>query len=157
MKIRIEVDNKTVLDALNRLQQSGARPSPVLLEIGEELLESTKARFGAQTAPDGSHWAPNAVVTLLRKKGNRPLIGETGTLMDQINYQLLNESTLELGSPTVYAATQQFGASKGQFGRTRRNAPIPWGDIPARPFIGISESDSDTILDLVTKYLQESI
>lgn len=157
MKIQIEVDNKTVLDALNRLRQSAARPAPVLLEIGEKLLESTKARFEAQTAPDGSRWAPNAPVTLARKKGNRPLIGETGTLMDQINYQLINESTLELGSPTIYAATQQFGARQGQFGRTRRNAPIPWGDIPARPFIGISESDGETILNLVTKYLQESI
>ncbi|MCO6427313.1 phage virion morphogenesis protein [Nitrosomonas communis] len=60
MKIQIEVDNKTVLDALNRLQQSGARPRPALLEIGEALVESTKERFSTQTMPDGSRWERNA-------------------------------------------------------------------------------------------------
>lgn len=66
MKIVIEIDSKNVLDALNRLQQAATRPRPALLEIGEELVESTKERFGAQTAPDGSRWAPNSPVTIAR-------------------------------------------------------------------------------------------
>jgi len=155
MKITIEVDSQSVLDVLNRLQRLAARPKPVLLEIGEDLLESTKARFAAQTAPDGSQWAPNSPVTVKRKGRDQPLIGETRTLMSQINYQLLDDVTLEVGSPTVYAAAQQFGASQGAFGRTSRNAPIPWGDIPARPFLGVSEADEETILDAFARYLRD--
>jgi hypothetical protein len=33
-----------------------------------------------------------------------------------------------------FCGSQQFGAKQGQFGRGKRNHPIPWGDIPARPF-----------------------
>lgn len=155
MKITIEVDSQSVLDVLNRLQRLAARPKPVLLEIGEDLLESTKARFAAQTAPDGNQWAPNSPVTVKRKGRDQPLIGETRTLMSQINYQLLDDVTLEVGSPTVYAAVQQFGAEQGAFGRTSRNAPIPWGNIPARPFLGVSESDEETILDAFSRYLRD--
>lgn len=150
MKIVIEIDSKNVLDALNRLQQAAARPRPALLEIGEELVESTKKRFGAQTAPDGSRWARNSAVTIKRKGRNQPLTGETGTLMSQINYQLLNDATLEVGSPTVYAAMQQFGGTKEQF-------PHLWGDIPARPFIGISDTDEKTILDVIVQYLRDQV
>ncbi len=156
MKITIEVDSQSVLDVLNRLQRLAARPKPVLLGIGEKLIESTKARFAAQTAPDGSQWVPNSPVTIARKGKNKPpLTGETGTLMSQINYQLLDDVTLRVGSPEDYAAVQQFGAEQGAFGRNRRNAPIPWGDIPARPFLGVSESDEETILDAFARYLRD--
>jgi phage gpG-like protein len=49
-----------------------------------------------------------------------------------------------------------FGARQGAFGRTRRNGPIPWGNIPARPFLPISENgemnafDKEEIRDILT-------
>lgn len=43
-----------------------------LAEIGEALLESTKARFPAQTGPDGRRWAANSPVTIARKGRNPP-------------------------------------------------------------------------------------
>jgi phage gpG-like protein len=60
---------------------------------------------------------------------------------------------VEVGSSLEYAAVQQLGARRGQFGRTRRGAPIPWGDIPARPYLGISQADSSAILDIISQYL----
>jgi phage virion morphogenesis protein len=150
IKIRIEVDNKTVLDALNRLQQAAARPRPALLEIGEDLLESTQQRFSTQTAPDGSRWERNSPSTIKRKGRDRPLVGETGTLMNEINYQLIDDATLEVGSPKVYAAMQQFGGMKSQF-------PHLWGDIPARPFIGVSDADGENILQVIERYLKDQL
>lgn len=46
--------------------------------------------------------------------------------MSQINYQLLDDVILKVGSSTVYVAVQQFGAVQGTFGGTSRNALIPW-------------------------------
>jgi phage gpG-like protein len=57
----------------------------------------------------------------------------------------------------VYAAAQQFGMKKGYAGRNSKGRPIPWGDIPARPFLGISDYDKATILDFIAMNLGEYI
>jgi phage gpG-like protein len=31
--------------------------------------------------------------------------------------------------------------------------PMPWGDIPARPFLGFSDDDQAAILEIVRNYL----
>lgn len=141
---------------------------PVMPEIGETLVESTKQRFSAAEAPDGTPWTPNSVTTLqaysslfarnkngtLKSAGVRalgakkPLTGETRALATTINYQVLDAHTVAIGSPQVYAATQQFGGTKAQF-------PHLWGDIPARPFLGVSDADDTAIKDLVRTYLLE--
>ena len=85
----------------------------------------------------------------------KPLIGETRRLSTEISYQIAADG-VEVGSSMQYAAVQHFGAKKGEFGRTRRGAPIPWGDIPPRPFLGISEVDRAAILDIIADHLQRS-
>lgn len=32
-------------------------------------------------------------------------------------------------------------------------SPLPWGDIPARPFLGASDDDQANIVSLVRSYL----
>lgn len=156
IKIQVDIDDRAVTQMLQRMIDAGQNPSTALKEVGLDLVESTKQRFQTtQTAPDGSRWAENSPVTLARKAGNKPLTGETGSLMKEIHYQLISNDTLEVGSIMDYAATQQFGAKQGQFGRNKRNAPIPWGDIPARPFLGISTEDEQTILDTFNNYLRD--
>ncbi|GKS88142.1 hypothetical protein AVTE2539_02275 [Acidovorax sp. SUPP2539] len=77
-----------------------------------------------------------------------------------INYQVRDVGAVGIGSPMVYAATDQHGAKSGEFGfglyTTRVGSfPIPWGDIPARPFLGASDSDKANIVSLVQSYLME--
>jgi phage virion morphogenesis protein len=161
--------------ALTALRQALADVDPALRQMGEVLLDSTRSRFKTSTAPDGTQWAPNSETTELRylgafkgsfrkrdggltKKGmgrlgaKRPLIGESRALSSTINYSV-RSGVLEIGSPMVYAAAQQFGAKQGQFGTNRRGRPIPWGDIPARPFIGLSTADRALVLDIITRHL----
>lgn len=52
----------------------------------------------------------------------------------------------------IYAGSQQFGAAKGSFGNTKRGSPIPWGDIPAREFLGLSDEDRHEVSGIVTDY-----
>jgi phage virion morphogenesis protein len=141
----------------DRLGGDGLRPA--LREIGEALAESTRRRFATSTAPDGSRWAPNAQTTYLgmlgskdtgkdgrlNKRGStkvmnkKPLVA-SGLLADSITWQL-TDNGVEIGTNRIYAGTHQFGASRGQYGTTSRGAPIPWGNIPARPFLGLSAAD----------------
>ena len=55
---------------LVRLAEIGRRiedMSPAMKAIGEVLTESTKERFSASTAPDGSRWKPLAPATVLSR------------------------------------------------------------------------------------------
>lgn len=145
MRILIDYDDREVTRMLQRLIDSGNNPRPALLEIGEELVDSTKGRFESQSGPDGTPWARNSESTIKRKGRDQPLT-DGGTLMSQINYQLTGNDTLDVGSPTIYAAMQQFGGTKAEF-------PHLWDDIPAREFIGISSADEEKIIDIFNDYL----
>jgi phage virion morphogenesis protein len=175
MKTVIEVDDAEVKAALAKLAGKIENPRPLLLEIGEELTESTLKRFSSSTAPDGSKWQANSALTILRSgqgKGKKPLIGESKSLSTQIHYELA-ETSVVVGSSMIYARVQQQGAKMGEFGRyyqlsrqkygekdfrryagMKKGHPLPWGDIPARPFLGVSQDDRDMITRSVLSYLQ---
>lgn len=144
----VELSGDEIVGALRDLQSAINDLGPAFREIGEVLTESTKARFESGIGPDGQPWQDNADATIERKGRNSPLI-DTGTLMEQIHYSIVG-NTLEIGSPMVYAAMQQFGGTKDEF-------PWLWGDIPARPFLGVSASDRDDILQIVKSHLSSSI
>jgi phage virion morphogenesis protein len=137
-----------VLEALNRLTYRTENLRPLLAAIGEDLTESTKHRFTTQLSPDGHRWKPNAFLTV-RRKGPQyrpPLTGLTGHLQQTIHY-LLESNDLYVGSPMEYARVQQEGGES----HWREYNEI-W-DIPARPFLGISDSDAAQILLDVSDYL----
>lgn len=162
----IELTNRSGLDYLQGMLDRAKNFRPVLAEIGEDQTESTKRRFSTAKAPDGTPWAQNSATTIARygdlfarkkdgtrsKKteakiaGKKPLTGETRALATTINYQVLGDNEVGIGSPMVYAAMQQFGGKKSDF-------PHLWGNIPARPFLGASEADKINIADLVGSYM----
>lgn len=155
--ITIELADREVLDYLQQLQLRVGDMTPALQEIGEYMIQSTRERFATGIDPDGTPWAENKPTTLARKKGTQPLIGETKRLSTEFSY-FIGNNELTFGSPLEYAAIQQFGARRGEFGQgkyeTREGSfPIPWGDIPARRFIGIGDQDKVGILDIVHGYL----
>lgn len=173
--LKVEIENIDAVQAkLKALSAASVKLSPALKAIGEAMAESTKKRFESSSGPDGKRWQSNSIVTELanlgrtkgnhRKRGNaltkkgiarlagkKPLIGETKSLSRTINYRASNDR-VEIGSPMIYAATQQFGAKRHAFGKG-----APWGDIPARPFLGVSREDSANILDILTKHLEDSL
>lgn len=122
--------------------------TPLMEQIGEYLTRSTKQRFAEGKGPDGTDWATNSPVTLARKAGAKPLI-DTRTLSQGIHHEA-GADFVEVGSNTVQAAMMQFGGTKAQF-------PHLWGDIPARPFLGISDADETALVALVEDYLTETL
>lgn len=152
--LSFQIEDDLVLDALSKVLSQIDNPRPLLMEIGEDLAESTKMRFATSTAPDGNPWAKNSEATIgiydglfaNDVRGNKkPLVGETHRLANDIAWQLYGEDSVVIGSPMPYASMQQFGGTKAQW-------PHLWGDIPARPYLGVSDDDHQTILDLMDSY-----
>lgn len=150
--IKVEFDSQSVQDALQKLQRRGQSLKPLLEDIGEYLIISTRQRFHDKEAPDGTPWADNSPLTESLKGSNDPLIGESKSLSRYFSYNASSD-TLEFGSPMEYAAVQHFGARQGAFGVSNRGTPLPWGDIPARPILGLSSDDEREVLDIVRDYL----
>lgn len=165
----ITFDGAEALAALDQLAARLGNLTPVMQDLGEYLVASTKARFAAGAGPDGARWAANSPVTLARYLGNyggmfkrdgtlskrgaaragakRPLIGETRRLSGEI-HAVVTAASVTVGSSLVYAGVQQFGAPKGSLGPRS-----PWGNIPARPYLGLSAADRGEVLAIVRGYL----
>ena len=154
--ILITIDSQPVIEALQRLGNNctpdGMRP--LMKEIGEVLSDSTKTRFQASIAPDGSPWEPIAQLTALNRlrkgrPGTKPLI-DSGELSRFIHHQIFDGGTgVVVGTDRSFGA---YDASVHQFGATKagKNRNVT---IPARPFLGLSSSDEQTVLDLINKHL----
>lgn len=155
--LEITIDDAEVRAALNRLIAAGRDKTPLMRDIGEHLLNTTRERFSTEKAPDGTPWAPLSETTRRRKKRNAgKILTLSGILGRQLAYRAA-PNHVAVGSPFIYAGTHQFGAARGAFGTTSRGFPIPWGDIPARPFLGLSGEDEGEIRALLNDYLRELI
>jgi phage virion morphogenesis protein len=167
----VEIKDEAVTAALSRASAALGDTTDLMRDIGKILVESTIDRFKLGTAPDGSKWAEKSQTTLNRygarksnRVDNRPLFGPSGRLSSQI-FAEAGKDQVEIGSSAIYAATMQFGAAKGAFGAyngTDKNGhaysgSTPWGNIPARPFLGISPTDSEYILEQIADYLSGAL
>lgn len=158
--IDITLDDRAVRQALDRLQKRLGDLTPVMEDIGELIVERTKQRFASSTDPAGRPWKPNSPATLARKKGKKPLIGETKSLMGENHYRAGRDHVL-IFNAMEYAAIHQFGAKKGAYGKTKRGAPIPFDDIPPRPFLPVTQDNRlypdeiDAIRDKLIALLKE--
>jgi phage virion morphogenesis protein len=155
----IELKSDATEAALARLQAALDDPFPLMQDLGELLTRSTKKRFAEGVSPDGVRWAPKSQTTLERsgiRTSNRvdirPLFGPSGALNSTISPEPSRTEVL-IGSALIYAAVQHFGAARGAFGRMSNGSPIPWGNIPARPFLGVSAEDEVDIAATVEDYL----
>lgn len=158
--IRSEIDLSFAEAAMAALEARLTDMSPVMDHLGKNLVASTKDRFPTGRAPDGSRWAPKSPTTMERygaRRSNRvdprPLFGPTGLLSQQIFHEA-NATEVSWGSNLIHSAVMQFGAAKGQFGQMANGSPIPWGNIPARPFIGVSTEDEAMIVEILSDWLQ---
>lgn len=141
--------------------------TPVMNEIGRFLVISTQDRMAEGKSPDGSPFAPRSPVTLAayERRGQRyhpqPL-RMTDTMRTKTIHHAYDRDSVSVGSSAIQSKVMQFGAAQGAFGAWMGKDKLgrdhfhhlPWGTIPARPFLGVSPSDEDGILGIVAEALE---
>lgn len=145
---KMEWDDRDFQRACAQLIGRGQRLRPLMLDLGEMLLDSTRQRFATKTAPDGSAWKPLKPSTLKRKKGRGSLLVLDGYLRDLMRAEADDES-VEVGSAQVYAALHQFGGTSGMSPGAAA--------VEARPSLGLSIEDRSNVLDTAIAYLAGSL
>ena len=152
MQIQVQIQGET--DAL--LEKMAAlshfRKYAVMKNVSELLRSSTLDRVRSTQSPDGMKWAESARA---ERTGGLTLT-ETSILKNSI-HSIASGTGAAVGTNTIYAATHQFGAEdrtirakKGKYLRfqtgngwvTVEKVTV---NIPARPFLGISEEDQKEI------------
>lgn len=152
--IKIEVTSNSLGPALERLVGAAVDLTPLMMSIAEELRGAVEENFEAQGRPA---WAPLSETTKSRRRGEgAKILQDSGQLASSITVSH-DATNAAVGTNKVYGPTQQFGAKKGEFGVTKRGAPIPWGDIPARPFLSVTEEDKEAIVALTEDYLRRAL
>jgi len=132
--LSLALDAADALSGFDRLQALGADPAGQLNLIGAALEDSTLERFETNIAPDGTPWKPSERATAQ----NGQTLVDTSRLRDSIGYEVTGNE-LTLGTNVIYAAIHQGGGKAG------RNLAV---ELPARPYLGVSDSDQLTIDDI---------
>lgn len=112
------------------------------------LKAETLRSFQNECGPDGRAWKPLSARTILaRRKGKRKSLGtkilqDTGRLRASISVNH-GAGWAEIGTTIKYAPVHQYGSKK-------RN-------IPARPFIGLSQTMVERIQATMIKWLEQGV
>jgi len=146
----------TVLAALSQLALERDDKTSLLDEIGINLSENARVRFGDQVSPDGSTWVPSVRAKL---QGGETL-RDTGRLMGSITH-IVSGDSVEYGTNVDYAAALHFGAEIKSVSGPYLTFKIPGGGwakkksvtLPARPFLGLSTEDNDMVIDVIGSFL----
>lgn len=136
---------ETLQAALNKVTGNIADASPAMRGVSMVLLKESERIFAREGKGVGldEPWAPLSEVTKLRREQTQG--GRTMKILQasgKLAASLTPTSTAHSAGLTtnrVYAATMFFGAKQGEFGRDRRNHPVPWGDIPGRVFLPVRD------------------
>lgn len=146
--IRVEIEDRAVLDALEDLRARVSDLTPVMADVAQALASETERRF----EQEGPGWPSLANSTILArmKSSHWPgkMLQRSGQLAASIQ-TAHGRDYAQIGSNKVYAAIHQFG---GPAGRGRKVT------IPARPYLPIvdgrlTDEAERTILDVVQGYL----
>lgn len=162
----VKINNDSITTALKQALTRQDDLSDLMLDLGELMVQRTQDRMLTGKQADGQPFAPRSQATLKRyKKLNLKFsvpLDQSGRLRKSIAYDA-DKSKVSWGSNEIQAAVMQFGAEAGAFGaRIGKNKkgrsyfmPIPWGNIPARPYLGVGTADSQAIVETIEDWLED--
>lgn len=162
---KVDFNTTAIRDAIQSARDKLEDMTPIFRDVREYMVRATRKRFTEGKDPDGKAWAPKSEATLARYKrlgyGELPkaLIGPGRRLSREIKGSADRNGAV-IGSALIYSRVMQEGALKGEFGlkmNRGRVVPIPWGRIPARRWLGISDADELAIIDIVEEHLEEDL
>ena len=164
----IKIDARELEVVLGRIIERCTNKRAALQTIGAIGRESVRTNFMESGRP--VKWQPSkrsADQSIPGRSGS--ILRDTNRLMNSITSSVQQDSVI-IGTNVEYAAVHQYGAKKFSFGtfavRVRshervsrkgnryeissheRRVQLPWGDIPARPFM-LLQADDITEIEMV--------
>jgi phage virion morphogenesis protein len=173
MEMKVTIDDARLKEVLAKSIERCENKQQALRAIGAIVRESIRTNFSEGGRPE--KWVPS-------KRGSAESIPgrKVGTLRD--TNRLMNSFTIKadqnsvvVGTNVEYAATHQYGARKFSFGTVVARVPahyrsyrgnfkvqvkahdrrmrLPWGNIPARPFMHIQTDDIQDIEEIMAAHI----
>lgn len=161
---QLEVDDGRLLGILSNLILNQNQKSTLFNQIGINLVENARLRFSDGVAPSGNSWVPSIRA---KREGGQTLLN-TGRLRNSIVHNVLSDG-VEYGTGiqnngTYYGKALHYGVTivpvraqwlsykiGGRFVKSKKSV------IPARPFVGISDDDKLSVVDIINLFLQKQV
>lgn len=153
MAVGIVVEQAELAGLNTRLAQlTQVDLTPLLNALGLEVESQTRTRIESEkTSPDGTPWKPNA-------RGG-PILELQGLLHNSITYQVAGDQ-VQIGTNLRYARIHQFGgeirprnASHLRFQVNGQWVTVDKVEIPARPFLGLSQQNWADVALLIDDFV----
>ena len=125
--------------ALGKAAQKLGDTQALMESVGEALRSGTIERFDAEEDPQGKKWKPSARAMA----GGGKTLDKESHLKDSIDYATTSDKVM-VGSNLPYARIHQLG------GKTGKGHKV---DMPARPYLGVSEEDMDEVRETMADFL----
>ena len=152
--IRIDFNDDEVQAMLAGLNRRFGDLRTLMNVLGDDLVRSTRDRMRRGETPEGAPFAPRPQTTLdiyARKKFSYGLpLNRSGDMIREISF-FAGSDFVEVGSNERQAAVMQFGAAKRSF-----KGVSPWGNIPARPDLGLSDQDKTDLVSTINTWLAKA-
>lgn len=157
----MEGDFKALRETLKNLEDIQIRG--ISKQIGLSLKDSARERFSNQEDPEGNSWTKS----IRAKAEGGVTLTDTGILKNSIRYRTKGDG-VAVGTDVVYANAHQYGHEGTIKAKTSRGLRFKIGNrwinkrevkinIPARPFLGISEDDLQEVNDIVTAAVERCV
>ncbi|MFT8896760.1 MAG: phage virion morphogenesis protein [Acetobacter sp.] len=155
-----------IISALDRIAAIGRNPGRVLEAVSEQVIKSTRHRMEAGIDPRGVRWdsyAPLNPLYASEKKGFGILRGPQQHLYKSI-VSYVDGNRLVWGSNLDYARIHLLG---GVIRPKNARALVFWMGgqkfqrgsvtIPARPYLGFTDEDRETLVGELEEYLARAM
>ena len=144
--IEIKIDNKDIERKLLELAQKGENLRPLMKNIAGIFASATEENFKNEGRPN--KWTELSEATkkqrTKQKKWPGQILQVSGQLASSISTQYDDKSAI-IWSNLDYAAIHQLG---GQAGKNKKV------EIPARPYLELTDDDFEEILTETEKFLR---
>lgn len=168
--IQVSINSRRVREALQALAERAMDSTPVMRDVSGVLLDAAQRAFLDQADPTtGAKWPALATSTVQARGSDGPILRLSGQLMTSLQTEHGADYAV-VGTNKVYAAIHQFGGTiRPHDIRPRHGKALafngvvvgrvrhPGATIPARPFLGLGESDAEEVVDLVQTYLRAAL
>lgn len=142
----IDLNAKRLLQDLADQSRRAADPTPLMRDLALVMEEAIAQNFDTEGRGEWPPLSPN-----FPRPGGK-ILQQSGILSGSITSRY-DATEAVAGTADIRAATHQFGARQGEYGTTSRGAPIPFGDIPAREFLKLYDSDIEEMEELTADFL----